>query len=179
MISCPTVVEKRLLTESAASGPLGERLEILLSPVVDVMGYELICVEHRQGGRQRVRLYIDRPEGIGLEDCERVSQQISGVLDINDLIPGEYVLEVSSPGDDRPLVKPDHFSRFVGQRIRIRTVVPLGGRRNFTGLLTGSTLESIAMEVDGQPLVLQLDQLEMARLAPHLEDSTGPRRGSK
>jgi ribosome maturation factor RimP len=100
-------------------------------------------------------------------------------LDVNDLIPGEYVLEVSSPGDDRPLVKPDHFSRFVGQRIRIRTVVPFGGRRNFTGLLTGSTLESIAMEVDGQPVVLRLDQLEMARLAPYFEESTGPRRGSK
>lgn len=167
------------MTESAASGPLDKRLESLLSPVLDAMGYELICVEHRQGGRQRVRLYIDRPEGIGLEDCERVSHQVGGVLDVHDLIPGEYVLEVSSPGDDRPLVKPDHFSRFVGQRIRIRTVAPLGGRRNFTGLLVGSTLESIEMEVDGQPLVMRLDQLEIARLAPHSEESTGARRGSK
>lgn len=173
------ILEKALLIEPAASGPLRERLEGLLAPVLDAMGYELICVEHRQGGRQRVRLYIDRPEGIGLEDCEQVSQQISGVLDVNDLIPGEYVLEVSSPGDDRPLVKPDHFSRFVKQRIRVRTLLPLGGRRNFTGLLVGATLESIEMDVDGQPMVLRLDQLEMARLAPHFEESTGPRRGSK
>lgn len=172
-------MEKDLLTESAASSPLRERLERLLSPVLDALGYELICVEHRQGGRQRVRLYIDRPEGIGLEDCERVSQQVGGVLDVNELIPGEYVLEVSSPGDDRPLAKAEHFNRFIGQRIRIRTLVPLGGRRNFTGLLIGSTPESIEMDVDGQPLVLRLDQLEMARLAPHFEENTGPRRGSK
>lgn len=173
------IVEKWLLTESAASGPLRERLEALLAPVLEAMGYELLCIEHRQGGRQRVRLYIDRPEGIGLEDCEQVSRQVGGVLDVNDLIPGEYVLEVSSPGDDRPLVKPDHFSRFMGQRVRIRTVAPSGGRRNFTGLLVGSTPESIEMEVDGQTLVLRLDQLEMARLAPHFEENTGPRRGSK
>lgn len=172
-------MEKDLLTESAASSPLRERLERLLSPVLDALGYELICVEHRQGGRQRVRLYIDRPEGIGLEDCERVSQQVGGVLDVNELIPGEYVLEVSSPGDDRPLAKAEHFKRFIGQRIRIRTLVPLGSRRNFSGLLIGSTPESIEMDVDGQPLVLRLDQLEMARLAPHFEENTGPRRGSK
>jgi ribosome maturation factor RimP len=171
-------LEKVLLTESAAPGPLRERLEALLSPVLAAMGYELICVEHQQGGRQRVRLYIDRPEGIGLEDCEQVSRQTSAVLDVNDLIPGEYVLEVSSPGDDRPLVRPDHFSRFVGHRIRVRTLVPLGGRRNFTGTLVEATPESINIDHDGQPLTLRLDQLDMARLAPHLETAS-PSRGSK
>lgn len=167
------------MTESSGSGLLRERLEGLLFPVVNALGYELICVEHRLGGRQRVRLYIDRPEGIGLEDCERVSLQVAGILDVNDLIPGEYVLEVSSPGDDRPLTKAEHFSRFVGQRIRIRTIAPVTGRRNFTGLLIGSTPQSIEIDVDGQQMMLRLDQLEMAHLAPQFEKNTGPRRGSK
>lgn len=167
-----------MLTESAVTGSLRVRLEALLSPVLGAMGYELICVEHQQGGRQRVRLYIDRPEGIGLEDCEQASRQASAILDVNDLIPGEYVLEVSSPGDDRPLVKPDHFSRFVGQQIRVRTLVPIGGRRNFIGMLISAEIGAITIDVDGQSLTLRLDQLDMARLAPHLKTAS-PRRGSK
>lgn len=167
-----------MLTGLVAIGSLHERLKRLLEPVVEEMGYELICVEYRQGDPQRVRLYIDGPDGIGLEDCERVSRQVVGILDVHDPVPGEYVLEVSSPGDDRPLVKPQHFMRFKGERIRVRTLAPIARRRNFTGQLVEVAPESIALNVDGEQVNLRFDELEMARLAPQL-DTAGPRRGSK
>ena len=166
------------MTESVGSLSLRERLEQLLAPALTEMGYELICVEHLQGGRQRVRLYIDRPEGIGLEDCEQVSHHAAGLLDVHDPVPGEYVLEVSSPGDDRPLVKPQHFARFVGERVKVRTWAPVAGRRNFLGELVAADAESVQVDVEGTRVTLRLTDIERARLAPQVSTAS-PRRGSK
>lgn len=166
------------MTESVGGLTLRERLEQLLAPALAEMGYELICVEHLQGGRQRVRLYIDRPEGISLEDCEQVSYHAVGLLDVHDPVPGEYVLEVSSPGDDRPLVKPQHFARFVGERIKVRTWMPMAGRRNFMGELVAADAESIQVDVEGVRVTLRLADIERARLAPQVS-TVSPRRGSK
>ncbi len=108
----------------------------LIEPVIEDMGYELVLVEMTgdSSGGQILRAYIDAPGGILLEDCEQVSKQVSAMLDVEDPIKGEYSLEVSSPGLERPLVKPEHFIRFRGSRVKVLTRTAHLGRRRFTGV---------------------------------------------
>jgi ribosome maturation factor RimP len=147
----------------------GEELTRLLEPAVERLGYELTDLELRIGGRDGVvRLFIDRPEGVGLADCETVSRQIGAVLDAEDPVPGHYVLEVSSPGLDRKLTKPAHFQRFVDRDVRVKVRFPVDGRRNFRGKLTAASDEDIEVEVDGQPHRLPMATIESARLVPSL-----------
>lgn len=150
---------------------MGKREELwaLLEPTVEAMGYELIEVELRLSPkRSLVRLYIDGSDGIDLSDCERVSHQASGLLDLEDPLPGAYTLEVSSPGLDRPLVKVSHFRRFIGKRVKVRTALPIEGRRNFTGYLVKVGDDSIEVDVDDRRWRLTLADIERARLAPEL-----------
>ena len=134
------------------------------------MGYELADLELKLGARDGiVRVFIDRhPEGIDLEDCEAVSRQVSSVLDVEDPIPGHYTLEVSSPGLDRKLTKPDHFQRFMGEEVKVKLRFPLEGRRNFRGVLTSADTKAIAVEVDGVLHELPTATIESARLVPSL-----------
>ena len=134
------------------------------------MGYELADLELKLGGRDGiVRVFIDRhPEGIDLDDCEAVSRQVSSVLDVEDPIPGHYTLEVSSPGLDRKLTKPDHFQRFMGEEVKVKLRFPLDGRRNFRGVLTSADTKAIAVEVDGVLHELPTATIESARLVPSL-----------
>ncbi len=144
-----------------------EELRNLLEPSVEALGYELIDLELRTGGRTGLmRLFIDGPEGIGLDDCEAVSRQVSTVLDVEDPIPGNYTLEVSSPGLDRALTKPAHFQRFTGEDVRIKLRTPVDGRRNFRGALRAADDESIEVEVDGQSHKLDIAAIASARLVP-------------
>lgn len=143
-----------------------EGLRQLLEPTVAALGYELLEVEHRSGGNGMLRLFIDSPEGIGLADCERVSQQVSAVLDVEDPIPGHYTLEVSSPGARRVLNKPVHFERFAGERIKVQLKLPQEGRRRYTGQLTGIQGETVTLRVDNETVELALDAIERAQLAP-------------
>lgn len=144
-----------------------ERLLEMLEPVVEALGYELVELECRLGGGSGLlRLYIDGPEGITLDDCERVSHQVSGVLDVEDPIPSAYNLEVSSPGLDRPLRKPAHFARFAGARARVELAAPQDGRRRFTGTLQGLRGDALVIAVDGEEFVLRLADIEKARLVP-------------
>lgn len=144
-----------------------EELRNLLEPSVEALGYELIDLELRTGGRNGLmRLFIDGPEGIGLDDCEAVSRQVSTVLDVEDPIPGNYTLEVSSPGLDRALTKPAHFQRFTGEDVRIKLRTPVDGRRNFRGALRAADDESIEVEVDGQSHKLDIAAIASARLVP-------------
>lgn len=143
-----------------------EGLRDLLEPTVAALGYELLEVEHRSGGNGLVRLFIDSPAGIGLADCERVSDQVSAVLDVEDPIPGHYTLEVSSPGANRVLNKPAHFERFAGERIKVQLKLAREGRRRYTGLLTGIDDKVINMQVDNQDVEIELDWVERAQLAP-------------
>lgn len=144
-----------------------EELKDLLEPSVEALGYELIDLELRTGGRNGLmRLFIDGPEGIGLDDCEAVSRQVSAVLDVEDPIPGNYTLEVSSPGLDRALTKPAHFQRFTGEDVRIKLRTPVDGRRNFRGALRAANDESIEVEVDGQSHKLDIAAIASARLVP-------------
>lgn len=147
----------------------GEELARLLEPTVERLGYELSDLELRIGGRDGVvRVFIDKPEGVGLADCETVSRQISAVLDVEDPVPGHYVLEVSSPGLDRKLKKPAHFQRFLDRDVKVKVRFPVDGRRNFRGKLTAASEESIEVEVDGQAHSLPLATIESARLVPSL-----------
>jgi ribosome maturation factor RimP len=147
----------------------GEELARLLEPTVERLGYELIELELQFAGKDSVvRLFIDRPEGVGLADCEAVSRQVSALLDVEDPLPGHYVLEVSSPGLDRKLTRPAHFRRFVGEDVRVRLRVPVDGRRNFRGRLTAADEQDIEVEVDGQVHHLAMAAIESARLVPSL-----------
>lgn len=148
-----------------ASNPLRQ----LLRPVVEAMGYELVGVEyHPRAGGALLRVYIDQEAGINVADCEQVSHQIGGVLDVEDPIPGHYTLEVSSPGLDRPLFEAAHFARFAGREARIELIAPQHGRRRFRGRLRGVTGDEVIIEVEGELLSVPLAQVEKARLVPDL-----------
>ena len=146
-----------------------EELKRLLEPAIERLGYELADLELKLGGRDGVvRVFIDRPEGIGLDDCEVVSRQVSSLLDVEDPLPGHYVLEVSSPGLDRRLTKPEHFRRFTGEDVRVKLRFPLDGRRNFRGELKAANDENIEVVVDGETHRLPIATIESARLVPSL-----------
>jgi ribosome maturation factor RimP len=152
------------------STALRERLVVLLEPLVERLGYELVDVEWVSGaGGGVLRVYIDQPDSagghIGIDDCERTSRQISALLDVEDPVPGAYSLEVSSPGFDRVLRLPRHFGRFVGQRVRIELRVARDGRRRYTGTLRSVDGDGIELEVDTQPVRLRFDEMAKARLA--------------
>lgn len=144
-----------------------DELKNLLEPSIESLGFELIELEVRTGGRNGLlRLFIDAPEGIGLDDCETVSRQVSAVLDVEDPIPGNYTLEVSSPGLDRALTKPAHFQRFTGEDVRVKLRSPVDGRRNFRGALKAADENSIEVEVDGESHRLAMAAIASARLVP-------------
>lgn len=150
-------------------GMTGEELMRLLAPPVERLGYELCDLEVKLGGRDGlVRVFIDKPDGIDLEDCEAVSRQISALLDVEDPLPGQYALEVSSPGLDRRLTKPEHFQRFLGEELKVKLRFPMEGRRNFRGTLRAASDENIEVEVDGVSHSLSITAIESARLVPSL-----------
>ncbi len=145
------------------------RLRQILEPAVKLSGCELVAIEYfPRGVGQTLRLYIDREGGITVDDCERVSRQVSGVLDVEDPITGHYTLEVSSPGLDRPLTAARDFERFSGHEVKLRTDMPVGGQRNFRGLLHGLSGGDVLLEVDGREVRLPLDRIEKARLVPEI-----------
>jgi ribosome maturation factor RimP len=147
-----------------------EELMELLVPIIEGLGYELTDLELKIGSREGVvRLFIDKADGtVGLEDCETVSRQVSAYLDVEDPIPGHYVLEVSSPGLDRKLTKVEHFKRFTGEDVRVKLRFPLEGRRNFRGALKSANENEIEVEIDGESHSLPLATIESARLVPSL-----------
>jgi ribosome maturation factor RimP len=150
--------------------PLDSTLSQMTRRVVESMGYELVGVEYlgRGGDRAILRVYIDQEAGITLEDCAEVSHQLSGVLDVEDPIPGRYSLEVSSPGLNRPLVYPEHFERFRGHRVKLRLAEKVEGRRNLEGSLLGLADGLIQLEVEGRTWEVPLAAVESARLVPEI-----------
>jgi ribosome maturation factor RimP len=144
-------------------------LRAIIEPVVAAMGYELVWVEFHSSGRNGLlRVYIDHPDGITVDDCSRVSHQVSGLLDVEDPIPGHYTLEVSSPGLDRPLHGAAQFDRFAGHKVNIRLKLPVNGRRKFTGTLRGLREDAVVLESEEGELCLPLDDIDMARLVPEI-----------
>jgi ribosome maturation factor RimP len=164
---------------------LRDRLIGLTEPLLAALGYELVDIEYAPGRSQAmVRVYIDWPggvppagvgaetdenrsfEGIGVEDCERVSRDLSALLDVEDPIPLAYTLEVSSPGVDRILRTAPHYRRFVGERVHVELEVARNGRKRYTGQLTKADDEGIELNVDGEPVTMTIAEIGKARLAP-------------
>lgn len=145
---------------------LRERLIALIEPLLARLGYELVELEQTSGRSQaQVRLFIDKPAGVGVDDCERVSREVAALLDVEDPIPTAYTLEVSSPGFDRVLRTAAHFERFVGSRVFVELREPREGRRRYTGLLQTVSGEGIELEVDRQKVEIPFAQIAKARLA--------------
>ena len=146
-----------------------EQLIALLEPGVEALGYELTDLEVNLGrGRGVVRLFIDQPDGVTLDDCEFVSHQVSGLLDVEDPIPSDYNLEVSSPGLDRKLVKPEHFDRFAGSAIKTRLKRLVEGRRRIKGYLLRREGNRVLVRSDGETYAIPIADIEVARLVPKL-----------
>lgn len=149
------------------SGILRERLTALIEPLLARLGYELVELEFAAGRSHGVlRIFIDHPAGVGVEDCERVSREVSALLDVEDPITTAYTLEVSSPGFDRVLRTKPHFDRFVGERVHVELKVPREGRRRYTGLLRQVADAGIEIEVDRQMVNVPFAEIGKARLAP-------------
>ena len=146
-----------------------EELNKLVEPSIKNMGYELSDVEVKQDGRNKlVRLFIDKPEGITLDDCESVSQQISLILDVEDLMPENYTLEVSSPGLNRKLTKIEHYLRFLGSEVKVKLHPSVEGRKNFKGKLLLADKDKIKVEVDGQIHKIAADSIDSTRLVTNI-----------
>ena len=145
---------------------LRERLFVLVEPLLARLGFELVELEFAPGhGRALLRLFIDAPAGVGLDDCARVSREVAALLDVEDPIPMAYTLEVSSPGFDRLLRTPAHFGRFVGSRVFVELKQPRAGRRRYTGTLLTVDDEGIALEVDRERVAVRFAEIGTARLA--------------
>lgn len=154
-----------------------EQVRRLVEPAIEGMGYELAELECRLGhGRGLLRLFIDKDDGITLEDCEQVSRQVAALLDVEDPIPGDYNLEVSSPGLDRRLVKPAHFDRFAGCEVKVRLRRMIDQRRRLSGKLLARDGSNVLIQVDGDTVSVQMDEIDVARLVPDLKAQAPGRR---
>ncbi len=145
----------------------GDELEKLLDPTIKRLGYELSDLEVRLGAKSGViRVFIDHPDGVGIDDCEKVSHAVSALLDVEDPLPGHYDLEVSSPGFNRKLTKVEHFQRFAGETVKVEMRFPIAGRKRFRGTLLSSDDENIVVDVDGVSHTLPMATIDTARLVP-------------
>lgn len=139
----------------------------LIKPVVTGLGLELWGVDMVVQGRNKTLcIYIERESGVGVEDCEAVSRQISSLFDVEDPITGEYTLEVSSPGLDRPLFKAEHYARFIGETVKIKLRQAFDSRRNYRGLLRAVENDEVFVEVDGEEYILPIETIERANIVP-------------
>ena len=143
------------------------RVKTLIEPGVKALGYDLLGVEYQLRGRTALlRVYIDRDEGITVTDCERVSYQISGVLDVENPISSAYDLEVSSPGLDRPLFEPEHYDQHHGQEAKVRLSQSIAGRRAFRGIIAGCRDGKVLLHDGETEHALPFDAIGQARLVP-------------
>lgn len=144
---------------------VAETLRDSFASIVDAMGYEFVGCELQGQGRHAVlRLYIDSENGITLDDCSRVSYQVSAMLDVEDPVRGQYVLEVSSPGVDRPLFEMAHFQKYIGNRVKVRVCAPIHNRRKFDGVLLRVDGDDIHLLVGAEEIVLPFSEIERANI---------------
>ncbi len=139
----------------------------LFEPVVTGMGFDLIEIEHFPNPKHGVlRLYIDKEGGVNVDDCSSVSRQISALIDVEEPINGKFNLEISSPGADRPLRRLKDFQRFTGSLVKLKTVMPFEGQRNFKGRLLQADEEMVTIETDTEEVGIPFNALEKARVVP-------------
>ncbi|SIN94545.1 ribosome maturation factor RimP [Sulfurivirga caldicuralii] len=144
-----------------------DRIEQLVRPTIEEMGMEFWGCEYVPvGGRATLRIYIDKPGGVTVDDCADVSYEVSGILDVEDPIANAYNLEISSPGLDRPLFNREQFERFRDETVAVRTHDPVMGRRKFKGPITDVNEDGIAMEVDGETYEIDYDNIDKANVVP-------------
>jgi ribosome maturation factor RimP len=143
-----------------------QQIRAIAERVATSEGMEVVDIEYRGGGsRQKLCLYIDKPGGITHADCELISRQVGTIVDVEDVVPGSYVLEVSSPGLDRKLLKPQDFERFLGRKARVRLRQPLEGKQSYVGRLCEYDGGTIGMEVAPQRVVrFRFEEVSQARL---------------
>ena len=149
--------------------PLGQQtpLEILITPTLEGMGYELVRVEMRSSGRPTLQIMAERVDGkdMTVDDCADISRALSALLDVEDPIGGAYILEVSSPGIDRPLTRRKDFERFAGFETKLETTMPLEGRKRFRGMLLGLNAKgAVLLKEDETEFVIPLDSVRKAKL---------------
>jgi len=143
-----------------------KQVEALANPLCESEGLELVHVEYQRESSGRIlRLYIDRPQKVTLDDCINISRQLNDLLDVNLDDIGPYNLEVTSPGPERPLSKLRDYERFKGHRVKIRTIQPIDGQKNFTGIISGIAAEQINLLSNEETVVIAFDNISKARLA--------------
>jgi ribosome maturation factor RimP len=153
-----------------------EKWQAIIGPVLVDTPFELVGVECVGGGKHTVvRIYIDKPGGITLDDIVHLSRQISVVLDVEEPIKGHYTLEVSSPGLERPLFLPDHFKPQIGQKVFVKTSLMVGNRQNFKGTLQQVDEAGIQIDVDGQLFSFSYEEIDKAKVVPDIK-ITGPKK---
>jgi ribosome maturation factor RimP len=144
-----------------------EKITDLIAPTLEDMGYELVGIEYVASGKHSIlRVFIDTDNGIGIKDCEKASHQLSAIFDVEDPIVGQYNLEVSSPGIERPLFHISHYQQFLGNDIKLRMVRPINGQRKFKGSI-GSVSElnhTIELITELSSITLDIDMIEKANL---------------
>jgi|TARA_R110002073_G_scaffold334916_1_gene525568 ribosome maturation factor RimP len=143
-----------------------DELNALLGPVVEAMGYEFWGLEYLQGRGAVLRIFIDKDDGISVDDCAAVSHQVSGVLDVEDLISGEYNLEVSSPGMERPLFTLDQYARYIGESLQLKLLAPIAGKRRLKALLEAIEGEELIVKAGEEALRVPFSQVDRANLVP-------------
>ena len=142
-------------------------LEALIAPTVRALGCEVWGVEYRpRTPGAALKVFIDSPDGVTIDDCERVSNQISALLDVEDPIVESYRLEVSSPGLDRTLFRPEQYTASVGERVDVRLAFPFEGRRRFEGELAGVEGDDVVVRIEGDEYLLPFGQIQRTRIVP-------------
>jgi ribosome maturation factor RimP len=158
------------VSDSDQRQSLVARITELAEQVAASMGMEIVLVEVKGGGgRSVVRAFVDQPGGISLDDCERFSRRFSAALDVEDWIPFSYVLEVSSPGVNRPLIKEADFLRFSGKEAKVRTRISIEGQKSFKGRIAGVSEGRVQLEIaPGKQVGIALTDIEKANLIADL-----------
>ncbi|NKC13544.1 MAG: ribosome maturation factor RimP [Gammaproteobacteria bacterium] len=163
-----TTTRGRAVTEVSGVQTLEQKLTGLLHPSIQMLGYEFVGLEYHAGGAGMLRIYIDQPGGVTIDDCADVSHQVSGVLDVEDPIATAYTLEVSSPGVFRPLMKAEHYKRFAGERVKVELESSHEGRRRFRGTLIELVDDTVVIEEEGARFEFPLSMVARATLDPEL-----------
>ncbi len=161
--SCKNDVKRDFMVE--IQGTAAREVSRIIEPILEEMDIELVDVEYvTEHGRPVLRVYIDKYGGVTIDDCAAVSREIGDIIDINDTLSGRYVLEVSSPGLNRPLKKEKDFMQVVGKKVKLKTMAPVDGRRNFKGTLLSFEEGKLVIDLENGEARLSLADLEKANL---------------
>lgn len=148
-----------------SKGSVTESIEGLVTPIIHENRLELVDVEYKKEGKNWfLRIYIDKEGGVTVDDCTRVSREIEDLIDVEEVVPSSYILEVSSPGLDRPLKREKDFLRFKGKRAHVTTYTPIHEQKSFKGTIRDFQEDTLFLDIDSQPVEIPKSQIAKARL---------------